>query len=118
MNKRLLILLVLVSSIFVLTGCINKNMVGEYNIYEIRSNKKEISGVSSKDVKKYKFNYHLKVNKDKTALLKIDNEETKLKYDDKNFYTIKDKSDKVLYTFDGKELIINIEDTKLVFRKK
>ena len=118
MKKRFLFLIVLISSIFIITGCINKNMIGEYNIYEIRSSKKDVKGVSSKDVKKYKFNYYLKVNKDRTAILKVDGEETKLKYDDKNFYIVKDKSDKVSYTFDGKELILNIEEAKLVFRKK
>ena len=118
MKKRLVLLLVLVSSIFVLTGCINKNMFGEYNIYEIKSSEKGVKGVSSKEKKKYKFDYYLKVNEDKTALLKIDGEETKLKFDEKYFYIVNDKSDKVSYTFDGKELTLNIEKAKLVFRKK
>ena len=38
-------------------------------------------------------------------------------YNDKYFYSMKDESDKIYYTFNGKRLILEVSDLELVFEK-
>lgn len=113
MKRKLLLVIILFISIFMITGC-NKDIVGKYKIVEIRENNEVLD---FKKIKENKINYTIIVNKDKTALLTI-NEEEKLKYNDKYFYRENDESDKVAYTFDGKRLILNADGLELIFEKR
>lgn len=99
-------LIVLFISIFLLTGC--SNITGKYTISEIRD----------KDtVVKNNTNYSIIVKSNKTAILKME-DEIKLKYNDKYFYSTTDNTDRIKYSFDSNKLILEIDDLKLVFKKK
>ena len=99
-------LIILFISIFLLTGC--SNMTGKYTISEIRDK----DTVIKKDI-----NYSLVIKSNKTAILKME-DEIKLKYNDKYFYSTDDNTDKIKYSFDNNKLILEIDDMKLVFKKK
>ena len=107
--------LLLLFSLLIFSGCsLSKNMVGEYKLVEARSDDIVLKG---NDLKKINMNYSVIVKNNNTAIIKTDVEE-KVKYDDKFFYSIKDESDRIFYTFDGKKLVLSISDTELVFEKK
>lgn len=114
MKKRLLFLLVIICTIFIFTGCDKSTMTGNYKIVEVVENDTTIKGNELKDKK---IDYTLKVKSDKTAILNI-NESMKLKYDDKYFYSINDKNDKILYSYENNRITLNVDELKLVFEKK
>ncbi len=112
--KKILLVLVLLCSVLFITGCGKESIVGNYKIVEI------VEGDTTLDKNKIKdnnINYTLKVKKDKTAVLNLD-ERINLKYNDKYFYSTEDSSDKVAYTFIDNKVIMEIDDLKLTFEKK
>lgn len=104
MKKVLLVLLLI--SIFILTSC--SSMSGKYEIIEIKDGNTTF---------KNDLNYSLIIKSNKTAILKMD-EEIKLKYNDKYFYSKDDNTDRINYTFENNKIILEIDDMKLVFKKK
>ena len=112
MKKILIVVLFL--SLFIITGCANNNIVGSYKVVEIVEENKTFN---EKELKKYNINYTIIVNKDKTAVLNTDSKE-KLKYDDKYFYSMKDSSDKIIYSYKDNKLILNVDELKITFKKK
>ena len=110
--KKLLFIVILFISIFIISGC-GHNMIGNYKIVEVREGSTIITG---KDLNNKNFNYSLKVNKNKTDILKTE-EKIRIKYNDKYFYSIDDSSDRILYKYENNKIILDIDNLKLVFKK-
>lgn len=113
MKRYLLFLFILIISIFIFTGC-SKGITGKYKIIEMKDENGVV--INKNKLKKLNINYSIIINKDNTAIINIEEKE-KVKYNDKYFYSMKDKSDKIYYTFNGKRLILEVSDLELVFEK-
>lgn len=112
--KKILFLLVIICTIFIFTGCDKYNMIGNYKIVEVIEGETIIKGSELKDKK---IDYTLKIKSDNTAVLTI-NESIKLKYNDKYFYSINDKNDRILYSHKDNRITLDVDELKLVFEKK
>lgn len=92
--------------VFMITGC--SSMTGKYKISEVKDGNTTL---------KSNTNYSLIIKSNKTAILKMD-EDIKLKYNDKYFYSIDNDTDKIYYTYNNNKIVLEIDDMKLVFKKK
>ena len=117
-----LIVLVLVLSLFTITGCgnnkdikkdkntktqefNNSEMIGTYNLLEMDDGENKYT---EEQVKSLNMSYVLEVKEDGTAILKYEDQVQNLVYDAKNFTNKDDENDKVKYTY--KDNIITLYD--------
>lgn len=117
-----LIVLVLVLSLFTITGCgnnkdikkdkntktqefNNSEMIGTYNLLEMDDGENKYT---EEQVKSLNMSYVLEVKEDGTAILKYEDQVQNLVYDTKNFTNKDDENDKVKYTY--KDNIITLYD--------
>ena len=118
-----LLVLVLVLSVFTITGCGNnkdtkkkdnssktqevkkKDMAGTYNLLEMNDGENKYT---EEQIKSLEMSYVLEVKDDGTAILKYDDNEQKLVYDSEYFTNKDDENDKVKYTY--KDKIITLDD--------
>ena len=117
-----LIVLVLVLSLFTITGCgnnkdikkdkntktqefNNSEMIGTYNLLEMDDGENKYT---EEQVKSLNMSYVLEVKEDGTAVLKYEDQVQNLVYDAKNFTNKDDENDKVKYTY--KDNIITLYD--------
>lgn len=135
MKKKLVLLLVMITCLFTVVGCDklevnnksnNKSsvttkvqddtVVGSYELVEFGDDGATIDGDQLKELG---LSGSLVVKKDKTAVLKIDDEVESLTYDEQYFMAQgDDDSEKIKYTYNDGKLTLSDNEEIMVFKKK
>lgn len=118
MKKTVAIALVLLAiSMCLLSACGDQKksdaskdtMAGSYHMVDA-------AGVGSKELLKIKEGIHLEVRSDNTATLSLMNDRHELRFHpDEGICTSPDDDQKVPYTFDGKQIVMDSEPFRMVF---
>lgn len=120
MKKSIAITLFLLTALMcLLSACGERNtsdasqdsMAGSYHMVDA-------AGVGSKDLLKIKEGIHLEVRSDNTATLSLMNDRHELRFHpDEGICTSPDDGQKVPYTFDGKQIVMDSEPFRMVFER-
>ena len=126
--KKFLIIVVLLASIFVMTGCKKNNQVknnntnstkginiaGKYELHSIDGSKEKYTSDDVNNIKELGYEVTLELKTDKTGVLDIFGEVQNVKYDGSFIYT---DEDKIKYTIKKNVLKMYSDNNTLIFNK-
>lgn len=125
--KKLLIVLFLVTSIFIVTGCKKNNntvknsnetkginIAGKYELTSIDSSEEKYTSEDIENIKELGYEVSLELKTDKRGVLNIFGEVQNVTYDAKYIYT---DDDKIPFTFKKNVLKMMSDKNTLIFKK-
>ena len=100
-----------------LAGC-GKSIAGRYDLILMKQGDMEIKFKEMMELTGKEVDAYLELNDDGTGLLKMDQDETKMKYADGKIWAEGEDEQKVPYKLDGSELSMEQDGMKMVFEKQ
>ena len=115
----LIIITMVISMLFVLTGCGKKfdmgKISGKYELIELAENNTSYSKDEIKELKEMGITFTLELKENGTGTIELYGEKSDLKYDENNIIVDNDIKS---YSFENNKISIVYDDIKMVFEKK
>lgn len=98
-------------------GC-GKSIAGRYDLTLMKQGDMEIKFKEMMELTGKKVEAYLELKDDGTGVLKMDQDETKMKYADGKIWPEDEEDEKVAFKLDGSELSMEQDGMKMVFEKQ